>query len=97
MTQKFNWIAVSILLGSGTILLSQSNEGPKPEEYLLLGNANPGAGEPIVIAMATLNRLPSGEAPSPEVLRLEADAMRPECNFELRNCRLRMGPAPTSP
>ena len=77
MTRKFYWIAVSILLGSGTILLSQSNEGPKSEEYLLLGSANRGAGEPvvfvnpkdpdniIVVAMATLNRLPSGEAPIP--------------------------------
>jgi hypothetical protein len=45
------------------------------DEYLLLGNANRGAGEPwvfinpkdhrnvIVVAMATLNRLPDGETP----------------------------------
>lgn len=50
--------------------------GPhQSEEYLLLGSPNRGAGEPmiavnprdpanmVVVAMATLNRLPSGEAP----------------------------------
>ena len=48
---------------------------PKSEEYLLLGSPNRGAGEPIifanpkdpkniiVVAMATLNRLPTGETP----------------------------------
>jgi hypothetical protein len=50
---------------------------PPSEEYLLLGSANRGAGEPIIFvnptdsnnmivaAMATLNRLPSGETPIP--------------------------------
>ncbi len=54
---------------------SQSAEKPESDEYLLLGNPNRGAGEPwvavnpkdpnniVVVAMATLNRLPSGEAP----------------------------------
>src|SRR5215471_12721909 len=56
-------------------LMSQSTEAPKSEEYLLLGSPNRGAGEPmivvnpkdsknmIVVAMATLHRLPSGETP----------------------------------
>lgn len=50
---------------------------PQSEEYLLLGSPNRGAGEPwvvvnpkdpkniLVVAMATLNRLPTGEAPLP--------------------------------
>ena len=58
-----------------SILLAQAAEKAISEEYLLLGNADRGAGEPIifvnpkdsnnliVVAMATLNRLPSGEAP----------------------------------
>src|SRR6185437_543924 len=58
-----------------TALNAQSTSAPKSEEYLLLGSAERGAGEPwvfvnpkdsnniIVVAMATLNRLPSGEAP----------------------------------
>src|SRR3954451_23943998 len=49
----------------------------KSDEYLLLGSPNRGAGEPmvfvnpkdsnniIVVAMATLNRLPTGETPLP--------------------------------
>jgi hypothetical protein len=53
----------------------QSAEEPESDEYLLLGNPNRGAGEPwvvvnpkdpdniLVVAMATLNRLPTGEAP----------------------------------
>src|SRR3954468_23884587 len=57
--------------------LAQSAPEPKSEEYLLLGSPNRGAGEPmvfvnpkdpnniIVVAMATLNRLPSGETPLP--------------------------------
>src|SRR5438045_1287103 len=58
------------------LLHSQGDSNaPKSEEYLLLGNPNRGAGEPIIFvnpkdpnniivtAMATLNRLPSGEAP----------------------------------
>jgi hypothetical protein len=54
---------------------STQNESAVAEEYLLLGDPNRGAGEPwvavnpknpdniVVTAMATLNRLPSGEAP----------------------------------
>lgn len=53
------------------------SDAPKSDEYLLLGNPDRGAGEPwvfvnpkdpnniIVVAMATLNRLPSGETPIP--------------------------------
>ena len=60
---------------------SQSAEKPESDEYLLLGNPNRGAGEPwvvvnpkdpnniLVVAMATLNRLPSGEAPIRRRLR----------------------------
>ena len=56
-------------------LAPQNHDTPKSEEYLLLGNVNRGAGEPmvfvnpkdhdniIVTAMATLNRLPGGETP----------------------------------
>jgi hypothetical protein len=58
-----------------TIALPQTNETSKSEEYLLLGSPNRGAGEPIIFvnprdpnnmivaAMATLHRLPTGEAP----------------------------------
>jgi hypothetical protein len=54
---------------------AQPASPPKSEEYLLLGSPNRGAGEPIlfvnpkdsnniiVAAMATLNRLPTGETP----------------------------------
>jgi len=61
---------------TGTILWSQNGaDASKSEEYLILGSPNRGAGEPIiwvnpkdsnniiVTAMATLHRLPSGEAP----------------------------------
>ena len=53
----------------------QINETVKPDEYLILGDANRGAGEPmiavnrndpdniVIVAMATLHRLPNGEAP----------------------------------
>jgi hypothetical protein len=66
---------LSIAALSATILLSQPASAPKSEEFLLLGSPNRGAGEPIifvnpkdannliVVAMATLNRLPSGETP----------------------------------
>src|SRR5436190_12468356 len=70
-----------MMLFAGVVLsamaLAQSAPEPKSEEYLLLGSPNRGAGEPwvfanpkdpdniIVVAMATLNRLPSGEAPIP--------------------------------
>ena len=55
--------------------MSGDSQSMASEEFLLLGNPNRGAGEPwvavnpkdsnniIVAAMATLNRLPSGEAP----------------------------------
>ena len=56
---------------------AQPGNEVRSEEYLLLGSANRGAGEPwvfinpknsnniIVVAMATLNRLPTGESPIP--------------------------------
>ena len=56
---------------------AQKATEPKSDEYLLLGSPNRGAGEPwvfvnpkdpkniIVVAMATLNRLPDGETPLP--------------------------------
>jgi len=59
------------------VATSQSAAESKSDEYLLLGSPNRGAGEPwvfanpkdpnniIVVAMATLNRLPSGETPLP--------------------------------
>jgi hypothetical protein len=62
---------------SGGTLQSQSAPKPQSTEYLLLGNPNRGAGEPwvvvnpkdpnniLVVAMATLNRLPTGQAPIP--------------------------------
>src|SRR5579863_7360395 len=66
---------IGIAALSATIVLPQTIESPKSEEYLLLGSPNRGAGEPIifvnpkdsnnilVVAMATLNHLPSGESP----------------------------------
>ena len=63
-------------LSVGMVQAQPANESPS-EEYLLLGSANRGAGEPwvfvnpkdpnnlIVVAMATLNRLPTGEIPIP--------------------------------
>lgn len=54
---------------------------PQSEEYLLLGSPNRGAGEPwvvvnpkdpqniLVVAMATLNRLPTGQSPLPMPLK----------------------------
>lgn len=67
--------SVSAALFCAAMLSSQTTETPKSEEYLLLGNIDRGAGEPfvfvnpkdhdniLVVAMATLHRLPSGEAP----------------------------------
>lgn len=73
------WMALSgCAVLSATLLLSQPVDSPKSEEYLLLGSPNRGAGEPfivvnpkdhnniIVVAMATLNHLPSGESPIPQ-------------------------------
>gem|GEM_PF-1111023 len=72
------WVALSVCaILVTTVLLAQQASQPQyqSEEYLLLGSPNRGAGEPfvfsnpkdrdniIVAAMATLNRLPSGEAP----------------------------------
>ena len=76
MTPNRNWAALlAPVLLTTAIVFSQTPEAPKSDEYLLLGNPNRGAGEPIlfvnpkdsdniiVVAMATLNRLPTGEAP----------------------------------
>lgn len=58
-------------------LQAQKATEPQSDEYLLLGTSDRGAGEPwvfvnpkdpqniIVVAMATLNRLPDGETPLP--------------------------------
>jgi len=71
------WLLAALTSLSSTMLFSQTTETFKSEEYLLLGDPNRGAGEPIifvnpkdannmiVVAMATLNRLPSGETPLP--------------------------------
>ncbi len=68
------WFGGLLFLLTG-ILVAQTTEFTKSEEYLLLGSVDRGAGEPIifvnpkdannmiVVAMATLNRLPSGETP----------------------------------
>ena len=60
-----------------TPLPAQTSSAPKSDEFLLLGSVNRGAGEPIIFvnptdpknmivaAMATLNRLPTGETPIP--------------------------------
>jgi hypothetical protein len=70
-------ILIGVLALYGGSCYAQTEGAPKSEEYLLLGSANRGAGEPIifvnpkdpknmiVVAMATLNRLPSGEVPIP--------------------------------
>jgi hypothetical protein len=61
--------------GMAATLFGQATESPRSDEYLLLGNVDRGAGEPwvivnpkdprniLVVAMATLNRLPDGETP----------------------------------
>src|SRR5436190_17697997 len=68
-------LSAAVLL-SQTASPPQSEEF-KSDEYLILGSPNRGAGEPmvfvnpkdsnniIVVAMATLNRLPTGETPLP--------------------------------
>src|SRR5437870_4153889 len=55
--------------------MTQMTETPVSDEYLILGDANRGAGEPmiavnrkdpnniLIVAMATLHRLPNGEIP----------------------------------
>lgn len=78
---KHNYIGPVLLAGLAALpvalLNAQPAGAPKSEEYLLLGSPNRGAGEPIifvnlkdpnniiVVAMATLNRLPTGETPIP--------------------------------
>lgn len=66
--------ATILALSLGT-LYGQSAAKPSSDEYLLLGNVDRGAGEPwvvvnpkdhnniLVVAMATLNRLPDGSGP----------------------------------
>src|SRR5438128_215534 len=79
--RSWSAIALGLALLSATALFSQTaqpgTEAFKSDEYLILGSPNRGAGEPmvfvnpkhsnniIVVAMATLNRLPSGEVPLP--------------------------------
>jgi hypothetical protein len=77
LSSRFLAAAAAMLFAAGSGLLSQTAPAsvPASEEFLLLGSPNRGAGEPIVfvnpkdpsnvivVAMATLNRLPSGEPP----------------------------------
>jgi hypothetical protein len=68
-------ILASAAILSTTVVLSQTADAPKSDEYLILGDANRGAGEPmiavnrkdpnniVIVAMASLHRLPNGEAP----------------------------------
>jgi hypothetical protein len=70
-------LAGALVVFVATALRSQSSSAPASDEYLLLGSVDRGAGEPIifvnpkdsnniiVVAMATLNRLPTGETPIP--------------------------------
>jgi hypothetical protein len=82
MRRLYFWIALLgafVLMSSGQTVAA-SDEPAKSDEYLLLGSPNRGAGEPwvfvnpkdpkniIVVAMATLNRLPTGEAPLPRTV-----------------------------
>src|SRR4051812_20586678 len=79
MNRVFLLLAVVGLCFAGGLAQSQSEA--KSDEFLLLGSPNRGAGEPwvfvnpkdpnniIVVAMATLNRLPSGETPLPRTGR----------------------------
>src|SRR5438105_9167254 len=74
---KLLFRAMLATLGCMACVVAQTpaNDAPKSEEFLLLGSPNRGAGEPIIFvnpkdsnniivtAMATLHRLPSGEAP----------------------------------
>ncbi len=73
----FAAVCVGLALMSAGTPDSKSAPAAKSDEYLLLGSPNRGAGEPwvfvnpkdsnniIVVAMATLNRLPTGETPIP--------------------------------
>src|ERR1022692_665367 len=70
---------ITLILGTAALsvvpIQAQSPKDSPSDEYLLLGSPNRGAGEPwvfvnpkdpkniIVVAMATLNRLPTGEYP----------------------------------
>ncbi len=69
-------LAAATVLSTALLQAQAAKESPS-DEYLLLGSPNRGAGEPwvfvnpkdsnniIVVGMATLNRLPAGEAPLP--------------------------------
>src|SRR5205085_2751054 len=72
---RFGLATAGIAMLSCSLLLSQTPAAPDSVEYLILGDANRGAGEPmiavnrkdpnniVIAAMATLHRLPNGEAP----------------------------------
>jgi len=51
--RDYNRFLPAALIGvaalSATLLLSQTTAAPRSEEYLLLGSANRGAGEPIIL------------------------------------------------
>lgn len=75
----YRWLVIGAcgVAFSTTVVIAQQITAPQSDEYLLLGSPNRGAGEPwvfvnpkdpkniIVVAMATLNRLPDGEVPLP--------------------------------
>lgn len=79
VTRVCCWMTLfaGIVLLPPSISQSQSATEPNSDEYLLLGSPNRGAGEPwvfvnskdpdniLVVAMATLNHLPTGESPIP--------------------------------
>ena len=68
-------ITVLTAILTASMAIPQTNQTPISEEYLILGDANRGAGEPmiainrkdpnniLIVAMATLHRLPNGEIP----------------------------------
>jgi hypothetical protein len=75
--RKFWLVVVStgVAMLLTAVVSSQTPDAPKSEEYLILGDANRGAGEPMIAvnrkdpnniligAMASLHRLPDGEVP----------------------------------
>src|SRR5881296_2355040 len=75
MTMLLRQMLTTLAGAASLIAQAPANYIHKSEEYLLLGSPNRGAGEPIIFvnpkdssniivaAMATLNRLPTGETP----------------------------------
>jgi hypothetical protein len=79
MKHKRCWLGallgVALLAATAILSEAQNSDTPKSDEFLILGDANRGAGEPmiavnrkdpnniVIVAMASLHRLPNGEAP----------------------------------